>query len=171
LLGLGYVASLRDGGSAPYLHPGAQAAIDVAGTPVGLVGELHPEVAAGFDLDVPCALLELDLSALQGAEKKEVQFREVSREPAVRRDVAALVDRGQSAGEIVEAIRKSGGSDLVSVDLFDRYEGKGVPDGRISLAFRLVFQRGDRTLSDAEVAKSMDRVVRMLTHRFGAELR
>jgi phenylalanyl-tRNA synthetase beta chain len=158
-------------GGATYLHPGAQAEIVVAGQPVGWVGEVHPRVAASFEIDDACAWLELNLSALSAAEKKDVQFREVSREPAVRRDVAALLDREQSAGEVLDAIRKAGGSDLVSVDLFDRYEGKGVPEGRVSLAFRLVFQRADRTLSDAEITKNMDRVVRMLTNRFGAELR
>ena len=143
----------------------------MAGRSLGSVGELHPAVAASFEIDAPCALLEIDLSALALAEKRDVQFREVSREPSIRRDVAALLDRQQSAGAVLEAIRKAGGADLVSADLFDRYEGKGVPEGRVSLAFRLVFQRGDRTLSDAEVGKSMDRVIRTLTNRFGAELR
>jgi phenylalanyl-tRNA synthetase beta chain len=168
---LGYVASLRRGGNVPFLHPGAQAGLEVSGQMVGCVGELHPEVAAAFELDVPGAYLEVDLTALQTADKKDVQFREVSREPAIRRDLAALFERGCSAGEVVEGIRKAAGPDLISVELFDRYEGEGVPGDRVSLAFRLVFQRADRTLADTEVAKSMDRVVRTLTHRFGAELR
>jgi phenylalanyl-tRNA synthetase beta chain len=168
---LGYVASLRSGESAPFLHPGAQAGLEVSGCAIGSVGELHPEVAAAFDLDVPGAYLEIDLTALETANRKDVQFREVSREPAIRRDVAALFERGCSAGEIVEGIRKAGGPDLISVEIFDRYEGEGVPGDRVSLAFRLVFQRADRTLSDAEVTKSLDRVVRTLTHRFAAELR
>jgi len=171
LTGLGYVASLRDIESAPFLHPGAQIGLEASGQAVGCVGELHPEVAAAFGLDVPGAYLEIDLTSLEAAGKKDVQFREVSREPAVRRDVSALFERGCSAGEIVAGIRKAAGSDLLSVELFDRYEGEGVPDGRVSLAFRLVFQRVDRTLSDAEVSKSMERVVRTLTNRFGAELR
>jgi phenylalanyl-tRNA synthetase beta chain len=171
LSGLGYVASLRSGGSVTYLHPGAQAEIVVDGRSLGAVGELHPEVAAAFAIDSACAWLELDLDALAATGPREVRVREVSREPQVRRDLAALVDRRQPAGEILEAIRKAAGPDLVSVEPFDRYEGEGVPEGRVSLAFRLVFQRADRTLSDAEVGQSLDRVVRMLTNRFGAELR
>ena len=62
-------------------------------------------------------------------------------------------------------------ADLVSVEIFDRYEGKGIPEGRVSLAFRMVFQRPDRTLTDAEVTKTTNRVIRTLTGRFGAELR
>jgi phenylalanyl-tRNA synthetase beta chain len=57
------------------------------------------------------------------------------------------------------------------VEIFDRYEGRGIPEGRVSLAFRLVFQRADRTLTDAEVNRVMDRIVASLATRFGAELR
>lgn len=171
LTAMGYVACLRPGGGARHLHPGAQASIEVEGHDVGALGELHPEVATAFEIDAPCALIELNLTALDAVKTREIQFREVSREPQVRRDIAVLLDRGQSAGEVLEAIRKAGGADLISVELFDRYEGKGVPEGRVSLAFRLVFQRADRTLTDAEVTKATDRVVRTLTGRFGAELR
>jgi phenylalanyl-tRNA synthetase beta chain len=57
------------------------------------------------------------------------------------------------------------------VDVFDRWEGRGVPDGKVSLTFRLVFQRVDRSLTDPEVVKATDRVVNLLAHRFGGELR
>jgi phenylalanyl-tRNA synthetase beta chain len=171
LSALGYVASLRRGGDSPFLHPGASAAIEVGGRAVGSIGEVHPAVLQGFEIDVPCAVIELNLEALQAVKGNEVQYQEVSKEPQIRRDIAVLLDREQSAGEVVEVIRKSGGSDLVSVELFDRYEGRGVPEGRISLGFRLVFQRADRTLVDAEVTQVMDRVVRTLAERFGAELR
>ena len=148
LSALGYVACLRRGGSAPYLHPGAAAEL----------------LAQGH-------VVEVDLDALLAANRREFQFREVSREPSIRRDVAVLLDRSQPAGEVVEAVGKVAGADLVSVEIFDRYEGKGVPEGRVSLAFRMVFQRSDRTLTDAEVTKTTNRVIRTLTERFGAELR
>jgi phenylalanyl-tRNA synthetase beta chain len=162
---------LQRGPTPPYLHPGAAATIEVAGRTVGVAGELHPEVAADFELDVPCAVLEVDLAALDGLAGREVRFREVSRQPQVRRDLAVLVERTRPAGEILIALEKAGGPDLVSVELFDRYEGEGVPEGQVSLAFRLVFQRADRTLTDAEVTSATDRVVRMLAHRFDGRLR
>ncbi len=171
LSALGYMASLQRGSGEPYLHPGAEASIVIDGCAAGVVGELHPEVAAAFDIGVPCALIELNLSAVRAVERREIQFQEVSREPRVRRDLAVLVDRDQAAGEVLEAIRGAGGADLVSAELFDRYEGRGVPQGRVSLAFRMVFQRADRTLTDEEVARATDRVVRTLTRRFGVELR
>ena len=82
-----------------------------------------------------------------------------------------VVERTQPAGALSEEIRKVGGPDLVSVEIFDRYEGRGIPERRVSLAFRLVFQRADRTLTDAEVNRVIDRIVAALASRFGAELR
>jgi len=171
LSGLGYMASLRRGDRAPYLHPGASAGLVVDGVEVGVIGELHPEVAAAFEIEAGCALFELNLSALLAVKKREIQFREVSREPSVRRDLALVVDATRPAGALVEEMRKVGGADLVSIELFDRYAGPGVPEGCVSLAFRLVFQRADRTLTDAEVTRATERMVAVLTERFGAELR
>jgi phenylalanyl-tRNA synthetase beta chain len=155
----------------PFLHPQAACGVAAGNRLVGFVGQIHPEVAAAFEIDAPCALLELDLGALLAAPARSRVYREVSRQPRVRRDLAVLVDRERPAGEILEAIRKAGGSILLEVDIFDRYEGRGVPDGKVSLAFRLVFQRADRTLTDAEVTKQTERIVGALVKRFGATLR
>jgi phenylalanyl-tRNA synthetase beta chain len=89
----------------------------------------------------------------------------------VRRDLAVLVDASAPAGSLVQEIRKVAGSDLVSVEIFDRYEGRGIPEGKVSLAFRLVFQRADRSLTDAEVTGVMDAMLAVLNKRFGADLR
>ncbi len=171
LFQLGYVASFRNTAVPPYLHPGAAAVIQVGEQEVGALGELHPEVAAATRIDVPCALLEVDLTALGRLPERAPRYRDISRHPSVRRDLAVVLARSQPAGEVLEAIRKAAGADLVSAQLFDRYEGKGIPEGRVSLAFRLVFQKPDRTLTDVEVTKVTDRVVRMLAKRFGGELR
>jgi len=171
LSGLGYMASLRSGAGAPYLHPGASLSLWVGDQGVGGVGEIHPGVSAAFGIEPKTAMIELNLSALLAVKKREFQFREVSREPLVRRDLAVLVERTQPAGSLLEEIRKVAGPDLVSVEIFDRYEGRGIPEGRVSLAFRMVFQRADRTLTDAEVNRVMDRIVAALASRFGAELR
>jgi len=167
---LGYVASLRPDPERPYLHPGAAAGVFAGEERVGALGELHPEVAARAGLDAPAAALELDLTRLGRAPPRPRRVAPVSRQPQVRRDLAVVVDADVPGGEVLEAIRGSGG-DLVSADVFDRYTGRGVPEGRVSLAFRLVFQRADRTLTFAEVQKATERIVRMLSHRFGAELR
>jgi phenylalanyl-tRNA synthetase beta chain len=168
---LGYMAWFPGDRIPPYLHPGAAVTIEVGETAIGSLGELHPDVAADFELDVGCAVVELDLAALIGLPRQEIQFQEVSSQPSARRDLAVVVDLDQPAGTVQEAIRKTGGKDLISVELFDRYQGKGIAKGRASFGFRLVFQRSDRTLKDAEVTKAIDRIVRMLAHRFNGELR
>ena len=155
----------------PYLHPGAAGEFRVGKAVAAWVGELHPETAAAFEVEVPCAVLELNLQALLEQKERPRRFRPVSPYPASRRDIAVTIDREQPAGEILDAVQKTGGEHLVELSLFDRYEGKGIPDGKVSVAFRLVFQRPDRTLTDAEVTKLTDRVIKMMTSRFSAEQR
>ena len=145
--------------------------IEVGEIAVGSLGELHPDVAAAFELDVACAVIELDLAALMELPRQELRLQQVSTQPSARRDLAVVIDLDQPADAVRQAILKTGGNDLISVELFDRYQGKGIAKGRASLGFRLVFQRSDRTLQDAEVTKAVDRIVRMLAHRFNAELR
>jgi phenylalanyl-tRNA synthetase beta chain len=171
LLDLGRTPDFRAGSGEPFLHPGAAAEIGVAGRVVGHVGELHPETARRFEIELPCAVIDVDLQEIARLPEQEARYREISQQPPVRRDVAVLVKRSVAAGEVLEAIRKSAGRELVALDLFDRWEGRGVPEGSVSLAFRLVLQRLDRAFTDAEIAKIMERVVGMLSHRFGGELR
>jgi phenylalanyl-tRNA synthetase beta chain len=168
---IGYEVSSSPARAPPYLHPGASARLEVGGRVIGAIGELHPEVAAAFEIEAACALFEVDLGALLGCTPRRAAYREASRFPLVRRDLAVLVDAARPAGEILAAIRQSGGALLVSAELFDRYQGPGVPEGQQSLAFRLVFQHAERTLTDAEIAAATEKVVRMLTHRFDGKLR
>jgi phenylalanyl-tRNA synthetase beta chain len=171
LADLGRPWTFRAGTSEPYLHPGAAGEFWIGEGSVAAVGELHPETAARFEIEAPTAMLVVDLEALGRIPRRDPQYREVSYHPSVRRDLAVLLDRATQAGEVLEAIRKTGGGALTSVEVFDRWEGKGVPEGKVSLTFRLVFQRADRSLTDPEVAKATDRIINLLAHRFGGELR
>jgi phenylalanyl-tRNA synthetase beta chain len=168
---LGVAVSLRAGASEPFLHPGASNDVFVGETRVGSIGELHPAVAAAFEIDVACALLDLDLAALFRAPREDRLYREVSRQPEARRDLALLFARDVAAADVLEAIRRAAGRDLSSLQLFDRYTGRGIPEGKVSLAFRLAFQRADRALADDEVNRIVDRVVEALRSRLGGELR
>ena len=159
------------GSDEPYLHPGASMTLRVGKANVGQLGELHPEVARAFEIDVPCALVEVDLGLVADQKTRVARYTEVSKHPRARRDLALLVSSETPAGDLLAAAKKKGGNDLVSVELFDRYAGKGVPEGQVSLAVRLVFQRLDRTLKDEEVNKAVDAVVAELDKRFGATLR
>lgn len=168
-LGLG--ARFEAGAGAPWWHPAASARIEVGGRVVGGLGELHPDAAARLGIDVPCAVLVLDLAALAAARPEPHRFEEPSRHPHVRRDLAVLLPHGVAAARVLEAICATAGPHLAEAAVFDRYEGRGVPEGRVSVAFRLVFQRRDRTLTDAEVTRALERVVGMLADRFQGELR
>ena len=171
LADLGKPAMFVAGECEPFLHPAASGTFTVAGRAVIAVGELHPDCAAAFEIDVPTALAVIDVDALDALATPSARYREVSRHPRVVRDLALLVARDVPAGALIEAIRKQAGGLLTSATLFDRYEGKGVPEGKLSLAFRLVFQHKDRTLTEQEVVKATERVVALLSHDFGAELR
>jgi phenylalanyl-tRNA synthetase beta chain len=171
LRALGREAAFQPDAGEPYLHPGASGEFRIGGHPVVAVGELHPDAAARFGLGVPCALVVVDGSALLAAPARVPRYREPSRHPRVRRDLALLLDHRARAGDVLAAIRERAGATLVAAEVFDRYEGAGVPEGKVSLAFRLLFQHAERTLTDAEVARTMERVVRLLEERFGAELR
>jgi phenylalanyl-tRNA synthetase beta chain len=172
LLGeLGVRAAFHGGAAEPFLHPGAAGEFRLGKLRVLSVGELHPECAREFELDGPVALLVVDVDALDRAGRASARYHEVSRFPAVQRDLALLLGRDVAAGEVAEAIRSAGGEALGSVRVFDRFAGRGVPEGKVSVAYRLVFQRNDRTLTEPEVSSAMERVLSMLTRRFGAELR
>jgi phenylalanyl-tRNA synthetase beta chain len=168
---LGVRASFRGGSVEPFLHPGAAGEFRVGKSRVATVGELHPECARDFELDGPLALVSVDVDALDRAGRATVRYREVSRFPAVSRDLAVLLARDVEAGAVAEAMREAGGEALQSVRVFDRFAGRGVPDGKVSVAYRLVFQRTDRTLTEPEVSQAMERVLAMLARRFDAELR
>ncbi|MFQ5696939.1 MAG: phenylalanine--tRNA ligase subunit beta [Myxococcota bacterium] len=154
------------GSTEPYLHPRVSCEIRCGKHRLGALGELHPETAEAFGIEAPCAVLELDLESVPQLATRPPRYREVSRHPAVRRDLAWVFDADCAAGDILAGIRKAGGSSLVSVDLFDRYGGEAVGEGRVSLAFRLIFQRPDRTLTEDEVARFIGRIEGMLEKRF-----
>jgi phenylalanyl-tRNA synthetase beta chain len=172
LLGeLGVAARFRGGDVEPFLHPGAAGEFRLGRRRVAAVGELHPEVRARFELDGPVALLVVDVDALDAAGREPPRVREVSRFPKVERDLAVLLGSDVAAGDVADAMREAGGPSLQSVEVFDRFVGAGVPEGKLSVAFRLVFRRLDRTLNEAEVGEATERVIAMLARRFGGELR
>jgi phenylalanyl-tRNA synthetase beta chain len=168
---LGVAARFRGGDVEPFLHPGAAGEFRVGRRRGVTVGELHPELRARVELEGPIALVIVDVDALDAAERQAAQVREPSRFPSVERDLAVLLAADVAAGEVAEAMRETGGASLESVAIFDRFAGPGVPEGKVSVAFRLLFQRADRTLTEAEVGEATERVIAMLARRFAGELR
>jgi phenylalanyl-tRNA synthetase beta chain len=137
-----------------------------------VMGELHPQVREAFDLPAqPVCALEFDLEVLLAHMGVTRTMRPLSRFPAVVQDVALVVDEDLPAQKVQEAIIEAGGKLLRRVELFDVYRGEQIPSGKKSLAYSLTYQADDRTLTDDEVAKVQQRIVRRLAEELGAELR
>jgi phenylalanyl-tRNA synthetase beta chain len=153
-----------------FLHPGRSAAVAISGQPAGWLGELHPRLAAAFDLP-PSVVFEIEADALvSGSAVGNEIYEDLTSFPAVYEDLAVVVDAGVSAAEVSAAIARGGGELLSSLDVFDVYEGEQVEAGKRSLALRLEFRAADRTLTDAEVAERRSAIVSELD-RVGGELR
>ncbi len=156
----------------PALHPGRAARLLVGGNAVGVLGELHPQVRAAFDLpDQPVTVMELDLDALLAGWGAEHEMAPISTQPAVYEDLAVVVDEAVPAAQVEALIRQSGGKLLVGVRLFDVYRGGQVPPGKRSLAYALTFQAADRTLTDEDTKKVRAKIVARLERELGATLR
>jgi phenylalanyl-tRNA synthetase beta chain len=151
------------------LHPGQSARIYRDGIAIGWCGALHPQLADKLGLDSTTYLFELSLSGL--LQRKVPEAQAVSKFPANRRDIAIVVSETVNAGDIINAIRKVGGNQLVGIDLFDVYRGKGIPEGHKSLALALRLQDLERTLEEHEMATIVQRVVDILSSEHGACLR
>ena len=155
----------------PTYRPGRAAALTVQGSDAGVLGEVHPLVAANFDLERRVCLAELDLEVLLAAARPVRQYSEVSRMPTLKEDLAVVVDEGAPADAVEATIRRAGGALLIGVVLFDVYRGPQVGDGKKSLAYSLTFQAPDRTLTGEEAARQRERIIKALADAFGAQIR
>jgi phenylalanyl-tRNA synthetase beta chain len=153
----------------PALHPGQSAQIRLAGQPAGIIGSLHPELANRLGLEQKVVLFELGLEALLQANVPI--FREISRFPAIRRDIAVIVDEAIPATAVLEEVRTVAGNLLENLELFDQYRGKGVDSGRKSLALALTLRDSSRTLTEDEAEGVKGRVITALETKLGAQLR
>ena len=150
----------------PYLHPGRSARLGAG----GVLGEVHPLVAETFGIEVPVSIFEIDLDELDTGAPTPV-YRDVITYPAVRQDIAVIVDGELPAATLLAAIREAGGDLLSRAEVFDVYRGPQVGEGRQSIAVHLEFQAPDRTLTDEEADAARTRIVDALRHDLGAQLR
>jgi phenylalanyl-tRNA synthetase beta chain len=153
----------------PALHPGQSAAVCVGGVRCGWFGVLHPELMARLDLDRDVHVLELDLDIIKRGSVPK--FSEQSRFPAIRRDLAIVVDRECPVDRVLDSIRSLAVPSLRELVVFDVYTGRGVPDGRKSLALGLILQDLSRTLTDDEVDHIFKGILEQLKQDVGATLR
>ena len=150
-------------------HPGKVASISVDGTHVGTVGELHPELSQKYDLGENVVAFELNLDALPESDIPD--YLAYSKLPVVRRDLAVEIDLGTEVGAILSDINAENIQYLQEVTLFDVYSGKGIAEGKKSVALGVMFQDEQKTLTDEEVEKSVSLVLKLLKERFNATRR
>jgi phenylalanyl-tRNA synthetase beta chain len=154
----------------PYLVTGRAAQLMVNGRAIGVFGQLAPAIAEARALPADDVYVgEIDLDALTAAAPAEtLRTAALPRHPSVVRDVSILVADTLSAATVRGTIRAAAPDTLILVREFDRYQGKGVPEGTVSLSFRLTFQSPERTLTDEEVQAGMQRIVDALTRELHA---
>ncbi|MFX0565750.1 phenylalanine--tRNA ligase subunit beta [Kosakonia cowanii] len=153
----------------PALHPGQSAAIYLKDKRIGFIGVVHPELERKLDLNGRTLVFELEWNAL--ADRAVPQAQEISRFPANRRDIAVVVNENVPAADVLAECKKVGANQVVGVNLFDVYRGKGVVEGSKSLAISLILQDTGRTLEEDEIAATVARCVEALKERFQASLR
>ena len=144
-----------------FLHPGKAAKVTA-----GWLGELHPTVLEGS-----WGVFELDLPTLFEAVPERLVYEDVITYPALRQDLALVVDDDVLAGEVIEVARDAAGPALREVRVFDVYRGGQIPEGKKSIALHVAFQSPERTLSDDDARELRERIVAALAKRFDAELR
>ncbi|GGJ06309.1 phenylalanine--tRNA ligase beta subunit [Alicyclobacillus cellulosilyticus] len=159
-------------GERPYLHPGRTAEVWIQDCAVGVVGELHPETAARWEL-AGAVYAEFHLDAVTPLVQERWRVAPLPKHPAVRRDLAVLVARAVHAGDLLRLAQAAcaGSGLLEDAFIFDVYEGQGIPAGEKSVAMGFVFRAPDRTLTDAEVDAEVARILARLAEDAGARLR
>ena len=148
------------------MHPGQSALISVNNDIVGLIGKIHPSVESE---DV--YILEINLDKLLAKKVSRMKYKEISKYPEVKKDIAIVVDDKVTSKDIEVNIKKAGGSLLSASEVFDIYTGKGIPEGKKSLAYSLTFASQNRTLTDDEINKAVEKIIERLEKELKAELR
>ena len=162
-----YTAEKND----PSYHPGRCARITVDGVDIGVMGQVHPLVAANYGMDSEVFCAELDLTKMMGMLLPEPTYVPLPKYPAVSRDLAVVCDEEVTVAQAEKVIAAAAGKLLRDVKLFDIYRGVGVPTGKKSMAFSLELRADDRTLTDSDSEAVTSKVLKALEDQLGATLR
>ena len=148
------------------MHPGKSAVISVNNDIVGFIGRINPEISKE-----EVYVMEINLDKLLAKKVGKMKYKELSKFPVVKKDIAILVDRIALAQDLLKTIKNNGGKLLQDALVFDLYEGKGIPEGKKSIAFTVTLGASDRTLKDEEINECLEKIIKGLESRHGAELR
>lgn len=154
----------------PYLHPGRQAMVKANNVPAAVFGEVHPAVAADYDIDCRVYVAEIKLDVLYAIEKRRTTYKALPKFPAVERDFAMLCDIDIPVGDLERAITSGAGRLLERIELFDVYTGSQIPEGKKSVAYSIWLRSADSTLSDTQIDEVSAKIIKKL-EAAGAELR
>jgi phenylalanyl-tRNA synthetase beta chain len=162
-------------GGPDYFHPGRSGTLQLGPQNVfGTFGELHPRTLQALGADGPLAAMEIVLDALPEPKAKPTKSKPAlgaSDLQPVSRDFAFLVERGTKAADILKAVLGADRKMIAGADVFDLYEGKGIADGKISVAVAVTLQPQDKTLTDAEIDAVAEKIVASVSKATGATLR
>lgn len=153
----------------PALHPGQCARLYLGDSAVGWMGAMHPRLVQSLGLARTPLLFEIAVAALLPVPLP--RYQRVPPQPAVRRDLAVLVDDDLAVGTLLAAVRTDLPAEVIALEIFDVYRGKGLPDGKKSLAFKVLLQHTDKTFTDAEIDALVAHVLGRMVEQFAAELR
>ena len=154
----------------PYLHPGRQANVIYDGTVIGYLGEVHPTVAANYNMKDHVYIAVIDMPEIVSRATFDRKYEGIAKFPAATRDISMLVPKEILAGDIEKVFDEKGGKNLESYQLFDIYEGAQIRGGYKSVAYSLVFRAKDRNLEEADISGAMDKILKALEN-MGIELR
>ena len=155
----------------PSYHPGRCAKVLADGKEIGVFGQIHPLAAENYGVDAELYCAELSFDALMEARGAAAEYVPLPKFPAVTRDIAVVCDEAVTVGALEEAIRKGAKGLLKEVKLFDIYRGKGVDEGKKSVAFNLVLRADDRSLTSEEADADVKCILETLEQECGAVLR
>lgn len=162
-----YVAYSED----PSFHPGRCAKVVVNGNEIGIIGEVHPLVCENYDLPRGVCAAIISTEALLDSVKTERGYIPLPIYPAMERDLALICDKDQEVGKLLADIRSYAGKSMESVNVFDVYCGKGIEEGKKSVAVRLVFRLADKTMTDEEADAGVKKILKKLEKEQGIVLR
>jgi len=153
----------------PALHPGRSAKVTLEGVAIGWIGELHPRLQQDYNLPYAAMVFELNLDKIR--DRNVPVYRELSRQPLVRRDLSVEVPETVSVQAMLDALRKYAQRHVSEVALFDVYRGKGIDSDKKSIAFKVLLQDTAKTLTDADVEATIGQMLQVLQEQFQARLR
>ena len=161
--------NLEDDCDYSFLHPGISAMIYINNKCSGYIGALHPKIQKELGLDKPLLCFELDVDSILS--KRKCTYKDISKFPAIHRDLAFLVDKNLESQKILDKVRKTARKVLTDSYIFDVYQGPGIEPDKKSVALTMVFQHQDKTLVDEDINSLMDKIIATIIKECDAVLR